>query len=96
MDVDKTSTAPRPIDEYHAFGEFVGSFENAPRVRFAGIAKAFWKNGARENSTKWEKLGWEQRTAIVTAIFSMMAALVGYVAKRIRSDVEIDWRPHLR
>ncbi|WP_144031475.1 hypothetical protein [Bradyrhizobium cosmicum] len=96
LDVDKTSATPRPIDEYHAVGEFVGSFEDAPKVRFAGIAKAFWKNGARENPTKWEKLGWEQRAAMATAIFSIMAGIVGYVAKRIRKDDEIDWRPHLR
>ncbi|MCK1526218.1 hypothetical protein IVB15_00160 [Bradyrhizobium sp. 182] len=96
LDINKSSTTARPTDEYHALGEFVGSFEDAAKVRLSGIAKALWKNGGRENPTKWEKLGWEQRTAILTAIFSMLAALVGYVGKRIGNNVEIDWRPRLK
>ncbi|UPJ68600.1 hypothetical protein [Bradyrhizobium sp. 191] len=96
LDIDKTSTTARPLDEYHALGDFVGSFDDTAKVRFSGIAKALWKNGGRENPTKWEKLGWEQRTAILTAIFSALVALVGYVAKRIGNNVEIDWRPRLR
>jgi hypothetical protein len=95
MDVDKSSTTARPIDEYHAFGEFTGSFEDSAKMRFAGVAKAFWKNGSRENPTKWEKLTWERGGPLLAAVISMLAGIIGFTAIRIRNDVQIDWRTRL-
>ena len=56
LDIDNQSIAGRPIDEYNAFGEFTGSFESPAKVRFSGQAKALWKNAARVNPTRWERL----------------------------------------
>ena len=85
----------RPIDGYNAFGEFTGSFESSTKLRFSGRAKALWKNAARVNPTKWERLSWEQRLAIVTAIFSILGSIAGYIVIQIRNDADIDWRPSL-
>lgn len=95
IDIDGSATTARPIDEYVAFGDFVGSFEDSSKVRFAGSAKTLWKNGQRANPTKWEKLSWEQRTAMITVLFSVMASIIGYVTLQIRGDIDTNWRNRL-
>lgn len=95
IDIDGSATTARPIDEYFAFGDFVGSFEESSKVRFAGSAKTLWKNGQRANPTKWEKLSWEQRTAMITVLFSLFASIIGYVTLQIRSDIDTNWRNRL-
>jgi hypothetical protein len=92
LDIDGQSITGRSIDGYSAFGEFTGSFEDSARVRFEGRAIALWKNGARVNPTRWERLRWEQSLAILGAIFSTLASIAGYVAMQMRNDVKIDWR----
>ncbi|MGY2986282.1 hypothetical protein [Bradyrhizobium sp. USDA 4508] len=95
IDIDGSATTARSIDEYFAFGDFVGSFEESSKVRFAGGAKALWKNGQRANPTKWEKLSWEQRTAMMTVLFSLIASVIGYVTLQIRGDIDTNWRNRL-
>jgi len=93
--IDGSADTARPIDGYHAFGDFVGSFEEPSKVRFAGIAKTFWKNSQRANPTKWEKLSWDQRTTMITVLLSVVASIVGFVTLQIRSDIDTDWRNRL-
>jgi hypothetical protein len=92
LDIDGRAVTGRPIDRYNAFGEFTGSFESSTKLRFSGRAQALWKNAERVNPTRWERLSWEQRLAIMGAIFSMLAPIVGYIAIQIRNDIDIDWR----
>jgi hypothetical protein len=92
LDIDNQSKPGRPIDQYTAFGEFTGDFEDSAKVRFSGRALALWKNAARVNPTKWERLSWEQRLAILGAIFSVLGSVVGYIAMQIRKNINITWR----
>jgi hypothetical protein len=92
LDIDGLSVTGRPIDAYDAFGEFTGSFESSTKLRFSGRAQALWKNAERVNPTKWERLSWAQRLAIMGTIFSMLGSIVGYIAIQIRNDSDIDWR----
>jgi hypothetical protein len=92
LDIDDQSVTGRTIDDYTAFGELNGRFESSAKLRFTGRAKALWKNGGRVNPTKWERLSWEPRTAIIAAILALLGPLAGYIVMQIRKNSNIDWR----
>ena len=91
LDVDDKSIAPRSIDHYIAFGEFIGQFERSGQLRFSGVAKALWKEQARINPTKWERLSWEQRIYILGIAVSILGAIASLFLTQIKNDTTFQW-----
>ena len=91
IDVDARPVPSRAIDEYNAFGDISGRLESDSKVRFSGTAKAFWKNGARVNPTKWERLDWNERLFIFAILVGIAGPVTGYIFVQIQKNSRLDW-----
>ena len=94
FDIDGKAIQAKPIDQYTAFGLFEGKYEAERSLRLTGSAKAFWKNGVRQNLTKWEKLTWDQQLKIVAAILAIFGPSAAFVIAQVRKNgpVAIEYR----
>ncbi|PZO01526.1 MAG: hypothetical protein DCF30_07155 [Hyphomicrobiales bacterium] len=86
FELDGVAQAPNPIDSYVLIGDIDGSFPGGNKVRFAGTAKAFWKDRVRQNPTRWERLAIELKIAILGALLSLLAVVSRAVLKEIWND----------
>jgi hypothetical protein len=91
LDIDGGSIAIRSIDHYAAFGKFVGRFEQSGQLRFSGVAKALWREQARVNPTKWERLSWEPRLSILGIVAAALGSVAGLFLKCMKNDTTFSW-----
>lgn len=92
LDAAGLTVPARSIDEFQAFGDFKGRFEDGTKIRLSGKAKAFWKNGARVNPTKWEQLSETVRLAVVGAVWAGLITMVTFLWRIIGRNRKVDWR----
>jgi hypothetical protein len=91
LEIDGSPATPHSTDYYFAFGELRGSFEEPTKIRFSGTAVALWKNGARANPTKWERLRWEQRLYILGLTLTALGLILRVVTVAIQKDDKLQW-----
>jgi hypothetical protein len=91
LEIDGSPATPHPTDAYFAFGELRGSFEEPNKIRFSGTAVALWKNSARANPTKWERLRWEQRLYILGLTLTALGLILRVVIVEIQKDNKLQW-----
>jgi hypothetical protein len=96
FDIDDSPTTPHPTDGYFAFGEMTGNLEGPTKIRISGTAKALWKNDARANPTKWERLRWEQRLYILGLTLTALGLILRVVITQIQKDHELQWLSSIR
>lgn len=92
FDIAGSSTSVRSTDEFTAFGDFRGRFEDGSRIRLTGQAKALWKNSVRVNPTKWEQLSEVVKLAAVGALWAGLIATMAFLWRIIKRNNDIDWR----
>lgn len=88
--LDDVAQTSRQVETYTATGDLQAQFSHG-KLRVFGIAKRLWKDQSRLNATKWEKLGWEPKTAVLAMLVSIFGVLGAAIGRRLRSNQKYDW-----
>lgn len=88
--LDEVAQTSRQIETYTAVGDLQAQFVQG-KFRVFGQARRLWKDQSRLNATKWEKLGWEQKSALLAMVVSTIGVLGAAIARRLRSNQQYGW-----
>lgn len=83
LEIEGSPIPVSPFDTFTAIGRIQGTLAESGQVRFAGLASAFFRDQARLNSTKWERLTWEIRLLLLSALGSSFGLLTKVVFSHV-------------
>jgi hypothetical protein len=89
--LDGTPATARPLDSYTAMGELRATYGSEGNLRVSGRAKSLWKDQARMNPTKWEKLDWEVKAFLLGLFSGGTAFLWRLLAQCLRGNKRFSW-----
>jgi energy-coupling factor transporter transmembrane protein EcfT len=88
---DGAQVVAKPTNAVSVSGNLNAAFDPEGKIRVSGNARGLWKDNARLNLTKWEKLGWEPKIFILGVAGSFLLLLWPLLGRRLRSDNKFDW-----
>jgi hypothetical protein len=91
MQIDDAPRTTGPAENYAAIGAFNARYGLHGEVRIWGQARWLWRDQARLNSTKWERLGTEIRLLVMGLVGTLLSALGALVVGRLRKNSAFTW-----
>lgn len=89
--VDDLVQPTRQVETYSALGDFSAEYADQGKLRVRGLARQLWKDDARLNTTRWEKLGWEPKLFLISCLGALLSVLATVTTRRLRSNQKFGW-----
>jgi hypothetical protein len=89
--VDNVSIPTKQMTTYTAIGSIRLEYGDQGKIKASGTARGLWRDQSRMNETKWEKLTWEPKLALLSFFAVVFGLFWPLVAKRLSRNRQFTW-----